>query len=161
MMEVVRVDLAYMAEHTISRLASSYATCGGMNTTMGGASTESANKAKGTTWEMLVSKSGDRILQSVREEYERVVGSRNDLRMVIGAREQQVHLRKLLKGEDELRKTCDTEQTKMNKAYEELNKEVEPWIAAREEEAKVYTQVKALDESVDDMEALLKKSFGM
>lgn len=158
-MEVLTSDSAYMSEHIVSRLASSYITCTGMNTTMGGASTTSASSAKGTVFEAAV-KTGEReFSKSVQAEWERVRGYRDNLRNLVTAQNNQRELRGLLRQEKDLRAKADAEQATLMTRESQMDKPFEKMADRIERDLVSVKAAKAMDGVVDDLVELLESSF--
>lgn len=158
-MQVLTADSAYMSEHIVSRLASSYVTCTGMNTTMGGASTTSASSAKGTVFEAAVKAGGEQLYDSVYEELGRVQERRNKLQVVANSQKHQRELRGLLGQEQQLRDAADKEEGLLTEENVKMENFVGGVAERVEKDVASANASRLMDGVVENLVGLLESKF--
>lgn len=156
-MDVVESHLAYAAEHAVSRLASSYVTCTGFNTTWAGASVHSALTTRGIAWEAQLRRVGKDIAQSVEREHQVVMARRDKLAYVQATQRKQKDIEKMSVAEVDLKKAAQQAEEERRDVVAGADDAFAAWAESVCAEAAALQEAESLGEVADEMVEILTR----
>lgn len=133
-MDVVQSDLAGPAERTISRLASSYTTCGGTNQELGGLSVTSAGNIGSRIYNTMCNLWVGVIAASTKRDEERLGAKLRDVKAVKDTLEKRKRLKDVVKEAEKVTKEIEAADRVHEEKQLAFVEATERWCVRVEEE---------------------------